>query len=62
MIELTKLGKSPRSIARCLSALRQFYKFLREQKLRTDNPMANRKVLNWDAPYLKTYQNRMSKR
>ncbi len=43
MIELTKLGKSPRSIARCLSALRQFYKFLREQKLRTDNPMANHK-------------------
>lgn len=43
MIELTKLSKSPRSIARCLSALRQFYKFLREQKLRTDNPMANHK-------------------
>lgn len=40
LIELTKLGKSPRSIARCLSALRQFYKFLREQKIRTDNPVA----------------------
>lgn len=25
LIELTKAGKSPRSIARCLSALRQFY-------------------------------------
>ncbi len=31
LIELTKIGKSPRSIARCLSALRQFYKFLREK-------------------------------
>ncbi|ELW94993.1 site-specific tyrosine recombinase XerD [Acinetobacter baumannii] len=40
LIELTKVGKSPRSIARCLSALRQFYKFLREQKLRSDNPVA----------------------
>lgn len=43
LIQLTQLGKSPRSIARCLSALRQFYKFTREQKLRTDNPMANHK-------------------
>ena len=41
LIALTKAGKSPRSIARCLSALRQFYKFLREQKLRDDNPVAN---------------------
>lgn len=40
LIALTKAGKSPRSIARCLSALRQFYKFLREQKLRDDNPVA----------------------
>ena len=29
LIALTKAGKSPRSIARCLSALRQFFKFLR---------------------------------
>lgn len=32
-------AKSPRSIARCLSALRQFYTFLREAGLRQDNPM-----------------------
>ncbi len=40
LLALTQSGKSPRSIARCLSALRQFYKFLREQKLRDDNPVA----------------------
>ena len=40
LLSLTQSGKSPRSIARCLSALRQFYKFLREQKLRDDNPVA----------------------
>ncbi|MBF7681744.1 site-specific tyrosine recombinase XerD [Acinetobacter sp. B5B] len=36
-------NKSPRSIARILSALRSFFKFLREQKLRTDNPLAQHK-------------------
>lgn len=44
LIYLTKIGKSPRSIARTLSALRSFYKFLREQKLRTDNPVASHKT------------------
>ena len=44
LIELTKQGKSPRSIARCLSALRSFYKFLREQKIRLDNPVAAHKT------------------
>lgn len=44
LIELTKYQKSPRSIARCLSALRSFYKFLREQKLRNDNPVAAHKT------------------
>ncbi|QIO10074.1 site-specific tyrosine recombinase XerD [Acinetobacter lanii] len=44
LIYLTKAGKSPRSIARSLSALRSFYKFLREQKLRTDNPVASHKT------------------
>jgi integrase/recombinase XerD len=44
LIELTKQGKSPRSIARNLSALRSFYKFLREQNLRTDNPVAAHKT------------------
>ena len=44
LLALTQEGKSPRSIARTLSALRSFFKFLREQKLRTDNPVANHKT------------------
>lgn len=44
MLKLTQMGKSPRSIARSLSALRSFYKFLREQKIRTDNPIALHKT------------------
>lgn len=44
LIYLTKASKSPRSIARSLSALRSFYKFLREQKIRTDNPVASHKT------------------
>ncbi|WP_313035716.1 site-specific tyrosine recombinase XerD [Acinetobacter sp.] len=44
LLALTKQGKSPRSIARSLSALRSFYKFLREQKLRSDNPVAIHKT------------------
>ncbi len=44
LIELTKQGKSPRSIARCLSALRAFFKFLREQKIRMDNPVEGHKT------------------
>lgn len=44
LLSLTKQGKSPRSIARSLSALRSFYKFLREQKLRSDNPVATHKT------------------
>ncbi|MFH7805129.1 site-specific tyrosine recombinase XerD [Acinetobacter sp. BSP-53] len=44
LLNLTKQGKSPRSIARSLSALRSFYKFLREQKLRSDNPVATHKT------------------
>lgn len=44
LLQLTKRGKSPRSIARCLSALRSFYKFLREHKLRFDNPVATHKT------------------
>lgn len=44
LIKLTQQGKSPRSIARCLSALRSFYKFLREQKIRLDNPVAQHKT------------------
>lgn len=44
LLNLTKQGKSPRSIARTLSALRSFFKFLREQKLRSDNPVAVHKT------------------
>jgi len=44
LIELTKQGKSPRSIARSLSALRSFFKFLREQKIRLDNPISTHKT------------------
>ena len=44
LLELTKQGKSPRSIARSLSALRAFYKFLRVQKIRLDNPVALHKT------------------
>lgn len=44
ILQLTKQGKSPRSIARTLSALRSFFKFLREQKIRLDNPVAAHKT------------------
>ena len=44
LLQLTQQGKSPRSIARTLSALRSFFKFLREQKLRSDNPVAVHKT------------------
>lgn len=44
IIQLTKQGKSPRSIARSLSALRSFFKFLREQKIRLDNPVASHRT------------------
>ena len=44
MLALTQSGKSPRSIARALSALRQFYRFLREQNLRSDDPVAQQKT------------------
>lgn len=44
LLNLTQQGKSPRSIARSLSALRSFYKFLREQKLRSDNPVASHRT------------------
>lgn len=44
LLTLTQQGKSPRSIARNLSALRAFYKFLREQKIRLDNPVGQHKT------------------
>lgn len=44
LLKLTEQGKSPRSIARVLSALRQFFKFLRETHLREDNPLAEQKT------------------
>lgn len=44
ILKLTQQSKSPRSIARCLSALRAFFKSLREQNLRDDNPVAMHKT------------------
>ncbi|WP_269913875.1 site-specific tyrosine recombinase XerD [Acinetobacter sp. HY1485] len=44
LAQLSQAGKSPRSVARCVSALRSFFKFLREQKLRTDNPLSQHKT------------------
>ena len=41
---MQETGKSPRSIARALSALRSFFKFLRDQQLRQDNPIAQYKT------------------
>lgn len=47
---LTQQGKSPRSMARMLSALRQFYRFLREQNLRSDDPVAEQKMPQFGRP------------
>ena len=44
LLALTEQGKSPRSLARYLSALRQFFKFLRETQLRNDNPLSSIKA------------------
>ena len=44
LLHLAQQGKSPRSIARSLSALRAFFKFLREHQLRLDNPIAQHKT------------------
>lgn len=44
LLQLGQQQKSPRSIARIMSALRSFFKFLREQKLRTDDPLSSYKT------------------
>ncbi|MCH4246662.1 MAG: site-specific tyrosine recombinase XerD [Acinetobacter populi] len=44
LLALTAQAKSPRSIARYMSALRQFFKFLRETGLRQDDPLAEHKT------------------
>ena len=44
LLTLRDHGKSPRSIARYLSALRQFFKFMRETQLREDDPLAEIKT------------------
>ena len=40
LAHLTKIGQSPRSQARKLSAIRQFYTFLHTEGIRADNPTA----------------------
>src|SRR5690606_42143613 len=42
LVALTKQQKSPRSIARILSALMSCFKFLRQDKYSNDNPLAGR--------------------
>jgi integrase/recombinase XerD len=44
LLSLHAQGRNPRSIARYISALRQFFKFLRESHLRLDNPLAEIKT------------------
>lgn len=44
LLKLSEQGKNPRSIARYLSALRQFFKFMRETRLRDDDPVAEIKT------------------
>lgn len=57
LLGLTDQGKSPRSIARYLSALRQFFKFMRETELRTDDPLAQIKTPKQGRPLPKDLSN-----
>ncbi len=43
LLHLTQAGQSPRSIARSLSALKQFFKLQLQKHVRDDNPTANQK-------------------
>lgn len=44
VISLTKAGNSPRSIARALASLKQFFNFLHENNIRNDNPIIDYKI------------------
>ncbi len=44
LLVLNQQGRSPRSIARCLSALKQFFKLQLILNTRTDNPTAHQKT------------------
>lgn len=44
LLAMTDQHKNPRSIARSMSAMRQFFKFLRETGLRQDDPLADHKT------------------
>lgn len=57
LLTLTEQGKNPRSIARYLSALRQFFKFMRETELRSDNPLAQIKTPKQGRPLPKDLSN-----
>ena len=57
LLVLTEQGKNPRSIARYLSALRQFFKFMRETELRSDNPLAQIKTPKQGRPLPKDLSN-----
>ena len=57
LLQLTEQGKSPRSVARYLSALRQFYKFMRETGLRTDDPLTQTKTPKQGRPLPKVLSN-----
>lgn len=57
LLQLTEQGKSPRSIARAMSALRQFFKFLRETGIRQDDPLAQQKTPRQGRPLPKNLSN-----
>lgn len=57
LLKLTDQGKSPRSIARYLSALRQFFKFMRETELRIDDPLSQIKTPKQGRPLPKDLSN-----
>lgn len=50
LLRFGESGRSPRSVARALSALRQFFRFLRETELRDDDPLAQQKTPHLGRP------------
>ena len=57
LLKLTEQSKSPRSIARAMSALRQFFKFLRETGIRQNDPLAEQKTPRQGRPLPKNLSN-----